>query len=61
MRCEVCQGTGFADCERLTDGGEWHHGVILCPNCVGGQTNCCDGICEQPDETPLAENHESKT
>jgi hypothetical protein len=53
MRCEVCQGDSivFYDPKR---------GVrIPCWNCVGGQTNCCDGICEQPepDSNLIIENN----
>jgi hypothetical protein len=42
MRCEYCHGL------RWVSLGGWAD--IPCPECHGGVTHCCDGLCEQPEK-----------
>jgi DnaJ-class molecular chaperone len=45
MNCPVCHGTG------LIQAGKWDP-EQPCFECSGiGQVHCCEGLCEQPDDT----------
>lgn len=47
MRCETCQGTQW-----IPTGRAWEGDPIMraCPDCIGGQAHCCEGMQEQPEK-----------